>query len=626
VRQSYRYPPKPIDRPEHISVLMPTRGRPDGLASVFESFRDTVEHKQLFDVWLYVDDDDVLTLDYIKSEAWKSYGLAINWHVAKRSISMGDMLNQLWQHCSTNPGFYFPFPDDYIVTTQRWDTVLRQAARSFDDGVMLGFLPDNTARPHQVTFAIPSAGWLNLLGYFLTNRFFYWFDDQWVDEIAQMVGRKVMIPIRLETPGGRGKTPRMRKVPFWAGYFSLTLEDRYQDAIAILAAMCFGDERAFGVAREQALVAAGRLVNIYNNIGEEIYANTELIYRDFSVETVPTKLVSYLATELSAVDDLLVKLAECCKRNAYPEIIDLADCLARASLQAPGMAFLKAGALAALGCAAEAGASLDACQAAGGDVFDIQSLRTKLQSGAVGSGRSFYAGRSELRMPSWLAIPEPRDILFPTEIPQELFFAIQRVLYQDEIATILDVGAGEGAGSTRALATTLDDRDRSIYCVEPDAAKCELISQRYGGRVQVYCGSSVTLDQYMDESELTAFYREQASILNYYPLDTVLGWRRDELADLKASGTAVSRIEEIRRIHGITHFDMAILDGSMFAGRADLAAVYGARYLVINHVRSAKNCTNMLRLYADPRYQMVELNHKTGCGYAVFRRNQEVRQ
>lgn len=626
MRQSYRYPPKPIDRPEHISVLMPTRGRPDGLASVFESFRETVEHKQLFDIWLYVDDDDALTLDYIKSEAWKAYGLAINWHVAKRSTSMGDMLNQLWQHCSTNPGFYFPFPDDYIVVTQHWDSVLRQATSSFEDGVMLGFLPDNTARPHQVTFPIPSSGWLNVLGYFTTNRFFYWFDDQWVDEIGQMVGRKVMIPIRVENPAGRGKTPRMRKVPFWAAYFSLTLEDRYQDALTILAAIHRDDERALAIARDQALAAAGRLVNIYNNIGEEIYANTELIYRDFNVETVPAKLASYLATELSAVDDLLVKLAQCCTQRAYPEIIDLADCMARASFQSPGVAFLKAGALAALGCAAEAGASLDACQAAGGDVFDIQSLRTKLQNGVAGSARSFYVGRSELRLPSWLNMAEPRDILFPAEIPQELFYAIQRVLYQDEIATILDVGAGEGAGSTRAVATTLDGRKRSIFCVEPDAGKCALIRQRYGERVQVYCGSSVALDQYMSESELTSFYREQASILNYYPLDTVFRWRRDELAKLKASGVAVSRIEEIRRIHGIAVFDMAILDGSMFAGRADMEAVYGARYLVINHVRSVKNCTNMLRLYADPGYEMVELNHKTGCGYAVFRRKPKAGQ
>lgn len=620
MRPTYRYPPKPIDRPDHVSVLMPTRGRPAGLAGVFDSFRRTVEHAHLVDLWIYVDDDDDLTLDYIKAETWETYGLAINWYVAKRSVSMGDMLNQLWQNCTTNPGFFFPFADDYVITTQNWDSILRKASSRYVDGVMLGFLPDSTARPHQVTFAIPSSRWLNSLGYFLTNRFYYWFDDQWLDEIAQMVGRKVMLPIKVLTPGGKGKTSRMRKVPFWASYFSHTLEDRHQDALNVLAGIYNVDEPAYAAAREHALAAAGHLVNNYNCLGDDMYVNTEMLYRDRSVESEPAKLASYLATELSAVDDLLVKLAQNCDRNAYPDMIDLADCLSLASFRAPDVQFLKATALASLGCIAEAGASLTACHAANGDVPDIQAFAVKLQGRSAEPSRSFYGARSELRLPSWLNIAEPRDILFPAEIPQELFYAIQRLLYEEDIVTILDVGAGEGLGSTRAVMEALDGRRRSLFCIEPDAAKCALMSDRYGSDVNVVCGSSVALDRYMSESDLLTFYREQASILNYYPLETVVGWRREELAALTSGGAAESCIDEIRRAHGIVAFDMAILDGSLFAGAADLAAVYGARYLLINHVRSTKNCTNMLRLYADPHYEVVELNHKIGCGYAVFHR------
>lgn len=617
MRANYRYPAKPIDRPDHISILMPTRGRPDGLDKVFESFQNTVEHKHLIDIWIYVDDDDTLTLAYIKSEKWHIYGLTINWHITKSAGSMGDMLNQLWQACTTNPGLYFPFSDDYTISTPHWDSLLRRAFSQFEDGVMLGFLPDNTVRPHQVTFAIPSSRWLNLLGYFLTNRFYFWFDDQWIDEIGQMVGRKVMIPIRLENPVGRGKTPRMRRLPFWARYFNLTLEDRYQDALTILKTIHGNDEQKFAAAHERALAAAGHLVNIFNSHSDAIYAQMESSYRDSSEGIKPAKLGSYLKTELSAVEDLLAKLAHSSTRADYTEMIDIADCLSLASFRAAEVDYLKASALFELGCASETSMALASCQAAGGDHQDIQALRSKLTDTA---SKSFYSARSELRQPSWLNLPDPRSILFPANIPQELFYAIQRLLYQETIETILDIGAGDGTGSTRAVAETLDDQQRKIFCIEPDAAKCEQTRQLYSDRVTVYYGSSVELDQYLTEAELTSFYSSQPSILNYYPLDHVLQWYRDERAALTEKNFSNSCISEIRHAHGIEFFDMAILDGSLFTGQADLNAVYGARFLALCHVRSVKNFSNMLRLLADPNYQVIELNYQTGCGHAVFRR------
>ncbi len=620
MRANYRYPAKPIDRPDHISVLMPTRGRPDGLTKVFESFQKTVERKDLLDIWIYVDDDDTLTLDYIESGKWNIYGIVVNWHIAKSAGSMGDMLNQLWQACTTNPGLYFPFSDDYTISTPHWDSLLRRAFSQFEDGVMLGFLPDNTVRPHQVTFAIPSSRWLNLLGYFLTNRFYFWFDDQWIDEIGQMVGRKVMIPIRLENPVGRGKTPRMRRLPFWARYFNLTLEDRYQDALTILRTLHGNDEQKFAAAHERALAVAGHLVNIFNSHSDAIYAQMESSYRDSSDGIKSSKLGSYLKTELSAVEDLLTKLAYSCTHANHEEITDLADSLSLASFRAAEVDYLKASALFELGCIAEAEAALASCQAARGDTQDIQPLKSMIQSQITAPNKSFYASRSELRLPSWLTMKEPRDILFPANIPQELFYAIQRLLYQENIETILDIGAGDGTGSTRAAVETLDGRQRKIFCIEPDTAKCEQIRRLYSDRVTVYCGSSVALDQYITEAALTSFYSSQPSILNYYPLDTIIQWYRDERAALTEKNFSNSCIEEIRHARGIEFFDMAILDGSLFTGQADLNAVYGARFLALNHVRSIKNFSNMLRLLADPNYQVIELNYQTGCGHAVFRR------
>ena len=53
------------------------------------------------------------------------------------------------------------------------------------------------------------------MGSVYSGYFIYWYDDKWVDQIGRMVDRYINIPILLSPIRGKGRTQRMRCLPFW---------------------------------------------------------------------------------------------------------------------------------------------------------------------------------------------------------------------------------------------------------------------------------------------------------------------------------------------------------------------------------------------------------------------------
>ena len=63
-----------------------------------------------------------------------------------------------------------------------------------------------------------------------------------------------------------------------------------------------------------------------------------------------------------------------------------------------------------------------------------------------------------------------------------------------------------------------------------------------------------------------------------------------------------------------------LIDGSEFAGPAELDDVYGARFLLLDDTETFKNWENSRRLRADPEYRLVYADSETRNGFAVFER------
>ncbi len=623
MRPDYRFPPKPVDRPDHISVLLPTRARPEKLKKVFECFQATVANKLLIDIWLYVDDDDEITLQYIKTDEWLKYDIKINWYIGKSTKSMGDMFNQLWQKCTTNPGIYFPFCDDYILETPRWDVILRDFMVRHQDGIMLGYLIDPQHASYQVTIPVPSAQWLNILGYFITNRFCFWFDDMWLDQIAAMAQRKVLIPIRTISLGEKGKTPRIKNLSFWNRYFASTHDDRFADAEKILTVIHKNDHLALESALQNARETAAIQLHKFALIESDSERNAELVASDLEHVPNASQLINYYEVELHAVEDLLLKAAKAMERSDLSDVQFLLNALELSTYSLPDINYIKATLFQSHGYFSTAAEFL--IKHIENNPFDIKSVQLlKNINGKLDTYSPF--SKTSMYLSAWLGIVDDNFIFFPKKIDEELYFIIQSSIYLilnngGKFNSILIVGAGNGEGAVQAIALAYPDiKPNVLFCIEPDNDKFLELESRYSSVAKSYNCSSVKTSDYISEHELTAFYKYIPSVMNKYPLESFITALNNEKHTLDRTNRSCDGIRNIRRLHKLEHFDFVVLDGSLFSGEADLDAVYGSVFILLTSVNSIKDYANHKRLSEDDNYILLLSNLTPRAGYSMFGR------
>jgi hypothetical protein len=229
--------------PGEIAILCGTRGRPDMFAESLASLRATVRDKARTHLWVYVDEDDAVTRRAIEGGTIPDPGLPLHWHIGPRTAGLGQMHQALWKASGQTAEIYMLSTDKSHFATPGWDEVVREAFARHPDGILLAFPHDpNTA--DQATYTIVGWRWVQTLGYFYPGYFPFWFDDLWVDHIGRMVGRYQKLPIVIAPIRGRGRTQRMRNMPFWVRFFQLMLPERREAARRLIEAMHPQDEAA----------------------------------------------------------------------------------------------------------------------------------------------------------------------------------------------------------------------------------------------------------------------------------------------------------------------------------------------------------------------------------------------
>lgn len=623
MRPDYHLPPKPINNPDHISILLPTYGRPEKLTNVFENFQKMTEHKPLVDIWLYVDDDDEITHRYIESNQWKQYGIDIHWLIEKPTKSMGDMFNQLWQQCTTNPGIYFPFCDDYVITTPKWDTILRDYTSRYKDGIMLGYPTDDHHATYQITIPIPSAQWLNTLGYFFTNRFYFWYDDMWLDRIANLAQRKVLIPIRIITQGGKGTTPRMKNLPFWNRYFTCTLDDRFADAVKLLEVIHNDDAVALEKALQNARESAA--IQIHKSSQGELDSEraAELALSDPDYAPSASKLIRYFEAELYAVEDLLFKVAKAIERSELSDAMILLNALELASFNIPDINYIRATLCKDSGYFTSAAQYLLEHVKQYPDDIKSTPLYDEFNN-KLDTPSNFNATSSYLS--NWLGITDNYSIFFPSKIDEELYFIIQGFIYDvlnhgGQIDSILVVGAGSGEGIVQAIVSAYPNSDaRMLFCIEPKENEFHELAATYSNVATLCNCSSVSTENYISADELAAFYKYIPSIMNNFPLELFTEMLNSEKQYLDTSHRSLDCINDIKRLYNRDRFYFVVLNGSQFSGKADLDAIYGADFILLTSINSVKDYANHRRLCEDDNYSLILTNASARAGYSMFYR------
>lgn len=217
------------------------------------------------------------------------------------------------------------------------------------------------------------------------------------------------------------------------------------------------------------------------------------------------------------------------------------------------------------------------------------------------------------------------DRLIPPEISGDRFYRwLARIAATPGVHTILEIGSSSGEGSTAALVegALRNPAAPRIHCIEVSRARHQALAERYRSFDFVHCHnvSSVPAERFPTEAELDAFRRRIWTRFRFIRRDTVMGWLRQDLAYLERSGLSGAGIREIMERHGIDRWDAVLIDGSEFTGAAEMEEVYGARFLLLDDIRTFKNHDNHARLAKDPAYRLVARSRWLRNGFAIFER------
>lgn len=182
------------NKPAEISVLMPTRGRPDGWRRVIETCFATATYPRHVEVLCYLDEDDPARHDYV----WVHSRNGKVTTPLPGQVGMMDgpriLLSQAWNELADKAGgeIFMHCGDDVTFNTPGWDQRVREEFEKIPDRIGLVFADDlSTNFPELATHGFVHRRWVESVGYFLPPLFSCDWNDVWLSEVATKIGRMV---------------------------------------------------------------------------------------------------------------------------------------------------------------------------------------------------------------------------------------------------------------------------------------------------------------------------------------------------------------------------------------------------------------------------------------------------
>ena len=172
----------PMDVPDmKISILCPTRGRPENVKRLIESLRETAT--VMPEVVLYVDEDDIAPdVDAV--------------------IVRGERitLSKCWNRCAeaATGEILMQCGDDVVFRTKGWDDEVRRAFAAFEDRLIFVHGDDGVYQHRFGTHGFVHRKWIEAVGYFSPPYFSSDFGDTWLNEVANRINRRIYLPFLTE--------------------------------------------------------------------------------------------------------------------------------------------------------------------------------------------------------------------------------------------------------------------------------------------------------------------------------------------------------------------------------------------------------------------------------------------
>lgn len=177
-----------------ISILTPTRGRPDNIARLVDSALDTAigtEHlpAELIEFVFYVDRDDPVSDNAIEHATLRG---------ARTMTIVGDriVLSEMWNACAraAKADIMLHCGDDIVFRSRGWDQLVVDEFRKYPDGIVLVHGRDGYQDERLATHGFRHRNWMNAVGNFVPPYFSSDYNDTWVTEVADKLGRRRYIP------------------------------------------------------------------------------------------------------------------------------------------------------------------------------------------------------------------------------------------------------------------------------------------------------------------------------------------------------------------------------------------------------------------------------------------------
>lgn len=177
---------KSADYESRISIILPSRGREAETIRLIESIKET--SLKMPEIIVYQDDDDI---PY--SRLALTGGVLV---VQGPRQTLSKCWNQAVKHATGN--ILMLGGDDLIFRTKGWDAAVAEAFESCPDKILFVHGDDGAHGANFGTHGFIHRKWMETVGYFVPPYFSSDYNDTWLNDVANALGRRLYIPFVTE--------------------------------------------------------------------------------------------------------------------------------------------------------------------------------------------------------------------------------------------------------------------------------------------------------------------------------------------------------------------------------------------------------------------------------------------
>jgi hypothetical protein len=177
-----------------ISILIPTRGRREGLLRAIRSARQTASDPRNLEFVCYLDQDD--------AETYKDFEEpGVIFIIGPRIV-----LSNMWNKCAeiARSDGLMQGNDDIVFRTNGWDSMVSSEFAKFPDGIVMVHGNDgsgsatNSGKGTFGTHPFVTRRWYDVVGYFTPPFYASDFGDTHLNDVSAAIGRRRYIPFVVE--------------------------------------------------------------------------------------------------------------------------------------------------------------------------------------------------------------------------------------------------------------------------------------------------------------------------------------------------------------------------------------------------------------------------------------------